>query len=439
MSIIAAEHFPQKVFKLISLLEAEGYETWLVGGAVRNALLGKATDDFDLTTAALPDQFCNILSEAGYDVIPTGWQFGTATVCLDRRLKCEITTFRQESDYSDFRHPDRVRYSNSLSQDLKRRDFTINAIAWHPVRGLLDETGGVADLMAGVIQTVGKPEERFAEDPLRILRALRFAAALDFDIENVTGSAMYQYRYNLQRIARERIAIEWNQILLGSRWFETVQANKEIISVFIPYISRLDKQTCCRWVQEQENIISIAKTLDQQTLLQMIILAEKSEASREEFMTVLIDLHYSKQFRQTALALFSLILDIKKLKFPDNIVYFQPEERQLTHKILMNYGVNNIRLFLICAPYFTSISRHKRECFSRLFNSFMSEDLPILVSDLKINGNEIMQMLDLEQGRQIGDLLNRLLFEVVSGRVPNERSSQIHWLQSQKETEDTLV
>lgn len=437
INTITAEHFPQKVLILINLLEMAGYETWLVGGAVRNVLLGRANDDFDLATAALPEQFGNILSEAGYEVLPTGLEFGTATVRLDSQLKCEITTFRQESDYSDFRHPDRVSYSDSLAQDLKRRDFTINALAWHPDRGIFDEAGGIADLTAGVIRTVGNPEDRFAEDPLRILRALRFAAILDFSIDNATGSAMYQYRYSLQRIAGERIASEWNQILLGQKWLEIVQGNKEIISIFISYISRLKKPVWCRDVQEQENVISAAENLDHPTLLQMIILAENSGASRDEFMTVLADLRYSRQFCKAAMELFNLILDIKKIIWPDVSSFYESEERQLIHKILMDYGVNNIRLFLICARYLSGVNRHKTECFSHLFHSYMSENLPISVSDLKINGDDIMQILHLKQGRQIGDLLRRLLFKVVSGTVPNERSCQIHWLQNQSDGKGT--
>ena len=436
INTISADHFPRKVLALISLLEIAGYETWLVGGAVRNVLLGRANDDFDLATAALPEQVCNILSDAGYKVIATGLNFGTATVRLDSQLKCEITTFRQESDYSDFRHPDRISYSDSLSRDLKRRDFTINTIAWHPDRGIFDEAGGIADLTAGVIRAVGNPEDRFAEDPLRILRALRFAAILDFSIEDATGSAMHRYRYSLLRIAGERIASEWNQILLGQKWLEIVQGNKEIISVFIPYISRLKKQVWCLDVQEQENVVSAAVNLDHPTLLQMIILAENSEASRDEFMTVLADLHYSRQFCKAAMALFNLILDIEKIIWPDVSAFYESEERQLIHKILIGYGANNIKLFFICAQYLSGVNRHKIESFSHLFHSYMSENLPISVSDLKINGEDIMQILNLKQGRQIGDLLRRLLFEVVSGTVPNERSCQIHWLQNQNDRKD---
>ena len=174
------------VRELAATLHDAGFQCWLVGGSVRDLLLNRPVGDLDFTTDAKPES----VRRAFRRTIPTGIQHGTVTVLLERE-PFEVTTFRGESEYSDARHPDRVRFSSSLSEDLTRRDFTVNALAWNPLTGkLVDEHGGIDDLANGVLRTIGRPEDRFFEDGLRPVRACRFAATLGFEPDPAVLAAL---------------------------------------------------------------------------------------------------------------------------------------------------------------------------------------------------------------------------------------------------------
>ena len=176
---------PEQVKTIIEKLEENGYEGFAVGGCVRDALLFRNPDDWDITTSAKPEQVKELFKRT----VDTGIQHGTVTVLLDRE-GFEVTTYRIDGEYEDSRHPREVCFTSNLTEDLKRRDFTINAMAYSEKRGLVDEFDGVLDLKQGIIRCVGNPEERFSEDALRILRAVRFAAQLGFQIEEKTFSAI---------------------------------------------------------------------------------------------------------------------------------------------------------------------------------------------------------------------------------------------------------
>lgn len=172
---------PEKVKRIIAILQRNGYEAYAVGGCVRDAMLGREPQDWDITTSALPDQVKALFSRT----IDTGIQHGTVTVLLDRE-GFEVTTYRVDGKYEDGRHPSEVSFTASLAEDLKRRDFTVNAMAYNEKDGLIDLFDGAGDLKRGIIRCVGNAVERFSEDALRILRAFRFSAQLDFSIEEET-------------------------------------------------------------------------------------------------------------------------------------------------------------------------------------------------------------------------------------------------------------
>ena len=177
--LLVDQKLPNSVTTALSHLEERGFDAYLVGGCVRDSLLGKQPDDWDITTNAWPEMVRSAFSN--YPVIDTGIQHGTVTVLIGH-LPVEITTYRIDGAYSDHRHPDLVQFTPSLRQDLARRDFTVNALAWSPSSGLIDYFGGKTDLEQGVLRCVGEPEKRFEEDALRILRAVRFASVLGFSI-----------------------------------------------------------------------------------------------------------------------------------------------------------------------------------------------------------------------------------------------------------------
>lgn len=217
--------------RALEILEAAGYEAYLVGGCVRDLLAGEIPHDYDLATNALPEAVKEVFSFCR--VIDTGIRHGTVTVILED-LPMEITTYRQEGDYSDRRRPDSVLFVKTLAEDLARRDFTINAMAWHPAKGLVDPYGGKRDYGAGILRCVGDPDTRFREDALRMLRALRFVSLLRFGLEPETEAALFRQKEGILQLAPERIAAELNRIICGRAAGAVLLQYVEILAVAIP-------------------------------------------------------------------------------------------------------------------------------------------------------------------------------------------------------------
>ncbi len=228
---------PPQVERGLSLLGAAGFEAYVVGGAVRDSLRKKGpVKDWDLTTNARPRQVEEVFSQ--FPVIETGLKHGTVTVMLDG-LPLEITTYRVDGNYTDHRRPDQVRFSRSLEEDVRRRDFTINALAYHPNTGVVDWTGGRKDLEEGRIRCVGDPDRRFQEDGLRILRAIRFASVFGMTLEEETGKAVHRNRDLLRAIAPERIRGELTRLLCGPGVRAVLLEYSDVLSVPIPELAPL--------------------------------------------------------------------------------------------------------------------------------------------------------------------------------------------------------
>ena len=206
-------HIPTGARKIIARLEQHGYEAYIVGGCVRDSLMGKSPSDWDICTSARAEEMMALFEDKR--VIPTGIQHGTLTILAEDGAY-EVTTFRIDGEYLDHRHPKSVAFTRELAEDLSRRDFTINAMAWHPERGLIDLFGGVEDLRDRLVRAVGDPVQRFNEDGLRMLRMVRFATVLDFDYDPATYDAVRKQGHLLQYISKERIQVELNKILLAA-------------------------------------------------------------------------------------------------------------------------------------------------------------------------------------------------------------------------------
>ena len=201
---------PEAPLKIINMLNASGYEAYVVGGCVRDSLMGRKPNDWDVTTNATPVEVKNVFKRT----VDTGIKHGTVTV-LESGDMIEVTTYRIDGEYADGRHPDKVEFTGQLSEDLKRRDFTVNAMAYHPTEGLVDLFGGTDDIEKKIIRCVGDPKERFGEDALRMMRAVRFAAVLDFEIEEKTWSAIKELANDLSKISGERIREEMVKTLVS--------------------------------------------------------------------------------------------------------------------------------------------------------------------------------------------------------------------------------
>lgn len=227
-------NIPRGAAAIIDTLQNNGFEAYLVGGCVRDSILKRPVHDWDITTSATPDEMKKIFFDT--KIIETGIKHGTLTIQSIDGLFYECTTYRIDGTYSDGRHPDMVRFTKSLAEDLKRRDFTINAMAYNDKEGLIDLFGGRLDLMNHVIRCVGNPEDRFKEDALRIMRALRFAAQLGFDLEMKTKIAAFQLSDTLTKVSAERVNSEFCKILTQIMGGPVINDYREIIAVFIPEI-----------------------------------------------------------------------------------------------------------------------------------------------------------------------------------------------------------
>ena len=222
-------NIPEPARKIIDRLNEHGYEAYVVGGCVRDMILKREPGDWDITTSARPEQVKALFTRT----LDTGIQHGTVTIMVGKE-GYEVTTFRVDGDYTDGRHPDTVTFTPSLEEDLKRRDFTINAMAYNHNTGLVDIFGGREDIEGKVIRCVGNPTERFTEDALRILRAIRFSAQLGFEIEDATRQAITQIAPNLIHVSKERIQVELTKLLLSDR----PEAMKLVYETGIsPYVS----------------------------------------------------------------------------------------------------------------------------------------------------------------------------------------------------------
>ncbi len=225
---------PEYASVVLERLERYGFEAYVVGGCVRDSLMGRTPKDWDVCTNALPEEVLRVFRK--FHVIKTGLKHGTVTVMVNHE-PVEVTTFRIDGDYSDNRHPDKVSFVSHVEEDLSRRDFTINAMAYNPARGLVDAFGGQEDLKAGLIRCVGEPDARFQEDGLRIMRALRFASRFGFGLARETAEAVRRNRHLLENVSAERIFKELKGILVGDGVADMLLAFPDVMATIIPELA----------------------------------------------------------------------------------------------------------------------------------------------------------------------------------------------------------
>lgn len=378
---------PRDVEYIISSLEAAGYRADIVGGSVRDFLLGKTPGDYDITTSALPDEVKEVFSTER--TIDTGIKHGTVTLILDS-VSYEITTYRFDGEYDDSRHPSSVSFTRRIEDDLMRRDFTVNAMAYSTRHGLTDLYGGRQDIDARLIRAVGDADTRFGEDALRILRALRFAATLGFDIEENTADAVIRNAYRLSKVSAERIYIEWRKLLFGASAYRIIRDFSSVIVEIIPELSSLKLPDESRF----EKVSYLPRMLS--------LFALSCEDSASSFESAMRRLRVDNATRIMGMTVLSSLGKFD-LKTDKGIVYALKEIGELAVREL-------IELEML-------LGYDARSASERL-DAILSAGTPYRISDLKINGNDLLAIG--AQGREIGDILNLLLDEVIEGRIQNE-------------------
>jgi len=382
---------PGNVRTALDILGRNGYSAYAVGGCVRDSLLGNKPDDWDICTSALPEQTAECFAD--YRVIPTGVKHGTITVIIEKPL--EITTFRIDGDYLDNRRPSEVSFTCRLEDDLCRRDFTVNAMALSADGEITDLYGGQEDLNAKLIRCVGCAETRFDEDALRIMRALRFASVLGFEIESETAAAIHSKKQLLSNIAAERIVKEFTKQLCGN-CADILREYSEVIKIFLPL------------ADFGEDTLSFIKNSPSDPLLRLSVLLCK--VSSEEAEKMLRELKYDNR----TVKYVTLMLESAELNLTDS----RPQVKRLINK----YGEDDARL-IACFHLCTGrISADLHRSIVNTIDDITAKGECCTLSKLAVNGSDIASLGICPQNK-IGKVLHSLLEKVMDGECENEKNA----------------
>jgi len=428
--------FPDKVNELFEKFDDKGYELYLVGGAVRDILMSKIIYDWDFTTNAIPSEILKIIPQGFYDN-----NFGTVGIKyeeFDRPF--EITTYRTEGTYSDNRRPDFVKWGKTIEEDLQRRDFTINAMAFR--KSLIDPFGGESDLKQKLIRAVGNPDERFAEDALRMMRAVRIASELDFKIEEKTMLAIKNNSPLINKIAKERIKSEIFKILSGPNPYKgfILFKDSKLMDQILPELSK------CFGVEQKSP--QRHHIYDVGTHLLMSLKECRNTDPVVRFAALLHDIGKPQTYKKLENGVITFYNhEIISTKITKNIAkrlklskkesdklealvryhQFSVDERQTDsaiRRIIRNVGLENIKdlIDLREADRLGSgskITSWRFEDFKKRVIDVQKE--PFTIKDLKIGGKEVMEILKIKPGPKVGEVLQKLFEKVVEHKLPNEK------------------
>ncbi len=433
---------PSYAFKALDVLERAGYEAWLVGGFVRDALLGESGHDIDIACNAHWSKTQQAFEAAGFTTHETGTEHGTLTVVIDRNA-IEVTTYRTDGNYIDGRHPESVQFVQTIEEDLARRDFTVNALAFHPQRGLLDPFGGFADLQNKVIRTVGNPLDRFREDHLRILRACRFCSQLGFAIDKSTYDVMVRAKTFMLKRPAERVRYELDSLLLGEHVHDALMTTVDVLAGVIPELAAMkgfDQHTPYHIYDVLEHTAYVVHYAPKTPLARWAALLHdigkpaaffQDDDGRGHFfgharLSVMISepildrLKFSPAQKERVLLLVKL-----------HDATFEPTPLAVKRALHRHFN-DDANLFAeLCAIKRADTMAQAPQCSNRAqlareltdaLNTVLVEDQAFKLSHLAINGQDVMTACSLKPGPRVGELLEQALDAVIEGRVANNRA-----------------
>lgn len=395
---------PTEAVRIIDTLKAHGYKAYAVGGCVRDFVMGHTPDDYDITTDALPEQTAEVFTDA--KVIKTGIKHGTVTVILNS-FKAEITTFRIDGTYTDSRHPDEVVFCPELKEDLKRRDFTMNALAYNHDEGFMDFFGGIDDINSGTIRCVGEAEIRFSEDALRILRALRFASVLGFDIADSTANAIYTGYPLLANISAERIFTELKKLLCGKEAYTVLTKFKDVFCFLIPELGRLSDEDYRHTAFMVSKVPAVLKLSG-------------------------LFYHCGAQGAHSAL---------KRLKSDNKTTHEVCTIIQACSEKLSDCRIDSLKLLnkYDSAPMLYAIDlmlcdTNQPDCrmltnLRQVITDIVSHNECYKISQLAVNGSDLINA-GITDGKLIGKILNFILNEIIENRASNNREHLLKLIQN---------
>ena len=429
---------PPQVENVINILAETGFKAYAVGGCVRDCLMGLEPLDWDISTAAKPADIIKVFRK--HRVIETGIKHGTLTVIIDG-LSMEITTFRIDGEYTDFRRPDSVEFTSDLMLDLSRRDFTMNALAYSPDEGVIDRFGGGDDIRNKIVRCVGDADARFNEDALRIIRGLRFASVLDFEIEEKTAESILANRHLLKKVAVERIQKELVKLLCGKAVERILLDYRDVIFEIIPELeitNGFDQHDDIKHIYDVYGHIahSVSIIKDEPELRVTMLLHDSGKpacftldekgtgcfhghaaAGEEIALKVLQDLKFSKKFTEEVTHL---------IRYHDIPVFDNPNALK---KWLSKLGEPLFRKFLLVkradllslSPAMAGKAALVDELEERT-NKLIKDGICLTLQDLAVKGTDLMN-IGLPAGKIVGDMLERLFGEVTEDRVENNREA----------------
>lgn len=429
---------PKNVDTAINLLQSAGFEAYAVGGCVRDSLLGKTPNDWDITTSAKPEDMKSVF--INFHCIDTGIKHGTVTVVIDGE-PLEITTFRLDGEYEDNRHPKSVTFTSNLGADLGRRDFTVNAMAYSKMTGTVDLFGGQNDLKNKIIRCVGDPDRRFNEDALRILRALRFASALDFEIEEKTAQSLLKNRALLGNISEERISKELLKLVCG-------KGAKRILTDFAPVLFEILPELQPMYKNSHDNphhcydiyehtLIAVESIDPEPTLRFAMLLHDCGKPAVKKFDENGVAHFYGHQ-RISAEISAQILARLKvSNKFRDEILFLVSnhdrwelyENTEKMPRYLSKFGLDGVlKLLKVMRADVLAQSPEYRYRLDQIADAEeiaknLAAQKPCLsLSELQINGRTLMD-IGIPQGRKLGAVLAQLLDEVIDGVTKNTQEA----------------
>lgn len=426
---------PEKVNRIINTIMAAGFEAYAVGGCVRDSILGRVPDDWDITTSAKPQDIKNLFKRT----IDTGIEHGTVTVMLDKE-GFEVTTYRIDGEYEDSRHPKEVTFTSNLREDLRRRDFTINAMAYNDEVGLVDIFGGISDIEKKIIRCVGDAKERFTEDALRMMRAVRFSAQLGYSIEEGTKAAIKELAPSLNNISAERIQVELVKLVTSDNPdYLKVAYETGITAVVLP-----EFDLCMKTMQNNphhmynvgEHTLWAMKNIEADKVLRLAMLFHdmgKPIAKTTDEMGI----HHFHGHNEISSEITKKVL--RRLRF-DNDTLYKVEKLVFYHDYRPALTDKSVRKFVAkigkeLFPFYLLIqkadalaqSEYKREeklanidAVSKIFEGIIEREECLCLKDLAVNGKDLID-LGIKPGKEIGEILNDFLNMVIENPELNQK------------------
>jgi len=427
---------PNEVEHILHVLNQHGHEAYVVGGCVRDSLMGIAPADWDVCTSATPEQIMQCFPQV--KIIETGLKHGTVTLRINHK-SFEVTAFKTKGIYAARRPPDSAPVVCGLETDVSHRDFTINAMAYHPQRGLIDLFGGVEDLRTRIIRGVGDVNARFQEDGLRILRAMRFASTLNFTIENHTSRVMFENRHLLQHIAPERIAAELNKLLTGAAAGAVLRVYAQILCEIIPEIREIinfNQNNPHHHLNVWEHTLSGLDCIARGMTLRLTMLFH--DIAKPKCYTLHDGTGHFYKHPQIGRDMSKAIM--RRLRYGHDIVndvsslilYHDVEilpQRKNILRWLNKLGPEQFRRLLEVkradslaqSPSYQQDKQNSLNATAVILDECIQEKACFSVKDLAVNGRDLMD-LDITEGQVIGATLNHLLEKVIDGAVENNKN-----------------